>query len=409
MNIPKIIHRIQLETQTAASDVVREGSLSPSWECRLWKAQLPEGLICKEQLDFLLHNSKLKYPLWKRKYRLAGLINILKYELLYQFGGLYVDHRSRFLNPLPDELIENDSFACQENAAMWPGLVSSSHLGATRHNALMRLVLEEIKTLSESELIEQVCPNFHNSMFLTEVCRRHGYEKLKIYPDHCFVSDYASYETNQRAPETAYCAIPDEKQVRFATALLDFKQIMDANRVRFFIICGAALGIRREGRFIAHDDDIDTGVFYEDYDPSVEQQILDNGFTLRVRYGRPATGYEVSFRHTKTNTLIDIFLHYSDNTSPREHIWFASGFRNTFQDGFCRFIQAPFSLRPINFLGTEFLLPDPIDRYLAASYGEDWRTPRDFGFYDGMQKGYYKSMVLNSELDSFLGMLPGKR
>jgi hypothetical protein len=72
MNIPKIIHRIQLETQTAAADLEQERRLNPSWECRLCQAQLPEGLICQEQLDFLLHNSKLKYPLWKRKYRPGG-------------------------------------------------------------------------------------------------------------------------------------------------------------------------------------------------------------------------------------------------------------------------------------------------------------------------------------------------
>jgi hypothetical protein len=274
----------------------------------------------------------------------------------------------------------------------------------TRENELMRLVLDEIRGLSETELLEQVCADFHSAQFLARVICRHGYDRLTMLPEDRFVSSYASYDVLRRASETAYCAILDDKQDRFAAALLAFKRILDECGVRFFLICGTALGVRREGRFIAHDQDIDTGVFLEDYDPAVEDRLLAGGFHLRVRYGELPSGYEVSFYHTATNTLIDIFLHYRHpgDAATRPHIWFASGFKNTFQDGFCRFVQRPFALASTSFLGTTFLLPDPIEPYLVASYGDDWQIPRDFGFYDGMRTGKFKSMVTNAQLSAAL-------
>jgi hypothetical protein len=54
------------------------------------------------------------------------------------------------------------------------------------------------------------------------------------------------------------------KERAFLAALLSVKGVFDRCGVPFFLACGTALGARREGRFIAHDGDIDVGVMYSD-------------------------------------------------------------------------------------------------------------------------------------------------
>lgn len=124
VSIPKIIYQISIEKSSRNALLgTRAQQLNAGWKYRLWpEDDLLAELLTGEKIG-LLHGSRRRYPCWKNKYRLDGIANILKYEVLHRFGGIFVNHRAKFLNPLPDELTNNDSFAGPENPAMWPDLL----------------------------------------------------------------------------------------------------------------------------------------------------------------------------------------------------------------------------------------------------------------------------------------------
>jgi len=99
--IPKIIHPIWIGDDPlpeAAMEMIEKWRYyHPDWEMRLWtKDNLP-----------LLHNQTLYYSSRNTGHR----ADVLRYQLLYQFGGVYVDMDMDCQKPI-DGLIENcDGFA----------------------------------------------------------------------------------------------------------------------------------------------------------------------------------------------------------------------------------------------------------------------------------------------------------
>ena len=125
MSIPKIIYQISIEKPSRNALLgTHVQQLNLGWKYQLWtEDDLLAELLTGEKIGFLLHGNRRRYPYWKNKYRLDGIANILKYEVLHRFGVIFVDHRAKFLNPLPEELTNNDSYAGLENPAMWPDLL----------------------------------------------------------------------------------------------------------------------------------------------------------------------------------------------------------------------------------------------------------------------------------------------
>lgn len=175
------------------------------------------------------------------------------------------------------------------------------------------------------------------------------------------------------------------KQLQFTKTLLDMDIILSENKQTYFLTCGTALGAVREGKFIEYDADIDLGIFASDFNPVVESKILEK-FKLKHRLGSIEKGYELSFTHPETNISIDIFLHYREP----DYVWCPSFFSicDKAKNKMCRWKYSPFTLKSIKFMSNIFNIPFPVDKYLAESYGPDWKIPKQFSYNDGLQGGY---------------------
>lgn len=136
--------------------------------------------------------------------------------------------------------------------------------------------------------------------------------------------------------------------------------------VTAFLVDGTLLGAVREGQFLAHDRDIDLGVFEETYTPRAVAAFRRAGFTVHRQYGTRAVGYEISFR--RHDVKVDVFLYY-----------LADGFR--FHAAWpkrkppIRYAYVPFELKPIAFCGRDYMAPSPPEDFLERKYGADWRIP----------------------------------
>ena len=150
-----------------------------------------------------------------------------------------------------------------------------------------------------------------------------------------------------------------------------------STEMRAFVTYGSLLGLVREGKFIEHDDDIDVAI------------VVDSGFSWRevdsvmesiVGVKARRFGYDgvVTEQAYKCGDLdVDIFAMYPVGKCYRSFFYTYHGeggkprFRAKYQDTPKHGI-----LISKSFHGSEVLIPDNAEEFLACVYGEDWREPR---------------------------------
>lgn len=132
--IPRILHHIWINRSDPALPerfaAYRQGwmRLHPGWEFRLWNLQ---------SLDFPLRRPELL----PRCASYAQLSDVLRLEVLYRYGGVYVDTDFECFRPI-DELVDGaDVFLCSENGI---GIISNSVMGAAPRMPLFTRLLANL-------------------------------------------------------------------------------------------------------------------------------------------------------------------------------------------------------------------------------------------------------------------------
>ncbi len=186
--IPKIIHQIWVGDQSKRPDSLIQTwiDMNPSWEHRLWTdANLPE-LINSEQ-----YNSMNE---------LAGKADILRYELLFNHGGFFIDADSECILPLDDELTDNKAFCCWENEQIREGLMSNGYLATEKNSELAKALIGRISEYSPEALSK--LPNLTawqvvGPVLLTSTANQMPDCGLNVYPSHYFIPrHYSGLEYN---------------------------------------------------------------------------------------------------------------------------------------------------------------------------------------------------------------------
>jgi len=147
-------------------------------------------------------------------------------------------------------------------------------------------------------------------------------------------------------------------------------KILNDNKIVFWLSEGTALGARRGGDFIEHDDDVDIGIWYKDFYKfkNLIPLINKKGFTIDFYFNgnSPQTGGKLMGLSRK-NEKIDI-----DFTSD---LYCQACRTKRAKCKTCNeLLKYLKNMSYINFLGNKYLCPD-ID-YLEYLYGPDWKTPR---------------------------------
>lgn len=139
--IPKVIHRVWLGSEQMPQEFVEWGESwerhHPEWEMRLWTDDnLPE----------------LRYPDALERCRNHGeASDVLRSELLFQFGGLYVDTDVECRRNIEPLIGDARAFA----AWVRPGRIGSAVLGAQpEHPAIERLLREMKDRVGQMDQIE---------------------------------------------------------------------------------------------------------------------------------------------------------------------------------------------------------------------------------------------------------------
>ncbi len=150
--------------------------------------------------------------------------------------------------------------------------------------------------------------------------------------------------------------------------------------IKYWLDFGTLLGAVRNNDFLQHDNDLDFGVYLNDYTPNLEKIFIKHGFKKikdfiieEGRYGREET-YEYF------GVEIDIF-YYTQKTNAKAYYHDFTPLHGKSRDKTIleigglipRELTLSFEkIEYINFRGKEYPIPSPVKKHLADRYGDDF-------------------------------------
>ncbi len=141
MRIPRALHIIWVGPHLAPEACIRSWQeMNPSWDFRLWgNSDVANG---KWRLKHLID-----WAISRRKYGAAS--DMMRYEILYNFGGFYADADSTALRRLEDKLFETDFVACWSGEKYTPGLVANGFLAAAPAHPILEGMISELSAITK--------------------------------------------------------------------------------------------------------------------------------------------------------------------------------------------------------------------------------------------------------------------
>ena len=132
--IPKIIHQIWLGPLEPPKEAMESWKdFHPNWEYILWTEKNLPALKNQNAFD--------------RSDAYSQKADILRYEILQDFGGIFVDadeHCIKNIDPLFESIFQShcDCFAVYEKGNS--GLIANGIMGCTKNNPFMKKMVDEI-------------------------------------------------------------------------------------------------------------------------------------------------------------------------------------------------------------------------------------------------------------------------
>lgn len=179
--IPRVLHQLWIGDQTKRPSNLMETwrIMHPDWKYISWN----EEEISRRELNFECTRQINDI------FEVNGKADIIRWEILYEMGGVFMDADSICLETLdPDIFLTKNGFSCFENEQNRRGLVACGAMGFPPKHPLLRDIIDHIKTL---DLRPQVC-NLKAWMtvavsLITRKLDEGKYPDFTIFPSYMFI------------------------------------------------------------------------------------------------------------------------------------------------------------------------------------------------------------------------------
>ena len=176
MKIPKIIHQIWIGPNEPPKFMNTWKENHPDYEYILWGNEMVKGFLpIKNQHLYDQYDNETR-NIWN------GRANLLRYEILYKYGGIYVDADAKSLRPLEGDFLESDFFIVRVNEKKRGNRLNNCFIGSIPQHPLMEKCIDE---LNKFDLIQQPSFQFSGPVFITEIVNKYGFD-VTVLPSYYF-------------------------------------------------------------------------------------------------------------------------------------------------------------------------------------------------------------------------------
>jgi len=183
MTIPRKLHQVWLGPRRCPIEAINTWrDKNPSFEHKLWT---------EEDLPNLTLRNRNLFDAFHGVYHAQA--DILRYELLYQLGGMALDADSICVRPLDDRFFDTNvtegAWACSENKS---GLLACGFIGGEAGHPLFNALLNELQNLDVEAISNETREELHGATWvltgpccLSEVVKA-GKLNIRVFPGHWF-------------------------------------------------------------------------------------------------------------------------------------------------------------------------------------------------------------------------------
>ena len=177
--IPKIIHQIWIGSKPA-----------PTKFMDTWCEKNPEFTYIRWNEEEIKTRS-LKLRCTKQineMEEINGKADIIRWEILYQYGGVFIDADSICIEPIDDLLMKTKAFAGYEQEQLRPNLIATGTMGFPPYHPLVKKAIEWIENnnvsvrLTRKRAWQTVGPGL-----LTNLYNSGNYKDITIFPSYFFL------------------------------------------------------------------------------------------------------------------------------------------------------------------------------------------------------------------------------
>lgn len=166
--------------------------INPDYKYILWDNEAVEGLFIH---NFDLYNRFLNSS---QVDKYAGACDVIRYEILHNFGGIYFDADCNPIQPLEDYLLYTNFFTCYLNEKARKDRLANGIIGCLSGDDIM---LECICKLGDVVNIKEAFKCV-GPVFFTNICKDF---KLDIYPSYYFLPNFFNGEHSYEGTFKPFC------------------------------------------------------------------------------------------------------------------------------------------------------------------------------------------------------------
>lgn len=175
--IPRIIHQIWLGPHPVP-EWTKSWMHIKGWSYKLWSED-----------ELSLPTLQAAYDRCKNYYNMKS--DLARLEILYKYGGLYLDCDCECLRPLPLNLfLDTDRFVpIYENDEGWPGLIANGIMGAEVHCPTILYLISKLVKVKRPPHQTQV-PFVSGPIWMTKQLKRKQDLPLRVMPSILFLPEW---------------------------------------------------------------------------------------------------------------------------------------------------------------------------------------------------------------------------
>ena len=179
MTIPKIIHQIWIGDRKPPFNLMKSWKDNhPDFEYIFWN----EDEIYKRKMEFKCIEQINNIA------EIVGKVDIIRLEILYKFGGIYIDADSICIQPFDSFFLEQSAFASFENENIRGNLVATGTMGFIPNHKLCYDIIDWVASPDSTDIISKYKAWYSvGPACLTRFLDTGDYPDFMVFPSYFFL------------------------------------------------------------------------------------------------------------------------------------------------------------------------------------------------------------------------------